>query len=124
MDRGFDILERLLHATYARQKVIASNVANADTPDYKAKDLEFNVVLNNEMTEVKATHPKHIKLSGTTGEKTVERASEDGTLWGDRNNVELDIEMAKMTENALLYETGTKLLSTKIRMFRNALRGR
>ncbi len=76
------------------------------------------------MAEAKTTHPKHIKLTGTSSERTVEIPSGDGTLWGDRNNVELDAEIAKMTENALLYETGVKLLSTKIRMFKNALRGR
>jgi flagellar basal-body rod protein FlgB len=48
----------------------------------------------------------------------------DTQPWIDQNNVELDQEVAKMTENAMLYQAGVTLLSTKIRMFKSALNTR
>jgi len=122
MDRGFEILERLLQATNIRQKVIASNITNADTPGYKAKDINFKGMLDEEITKLTVTHPNHIKTPNN--EKGGEVIELETPSWGDNNNVELDSEVAKMTENAILYEAGIKLFSTKIRMFKNALRTR
>jgi flagellar basal-body rod protein FlgB len=48
--------------------------------------------------------------------------SEETQPWADGNNVELDLEVAKMTENALVHQAGLTMLTTKIRMFKNALR--
>lgn len=119
MDNGFRILERLLRFTGIRHGVIASNIANADTPGYKAKDIRFEANLEEEIS-LKVTNPAHIRGSEPSMTPTV--ITENGGEWLDRNNVELDEEMAKMTENALLYQAGINMLSTKIRMFRNALR--
>jgi flagellar basal-body rod protein FlgB len=120
MGNGFQILERLLEATKTRHGVIASNIANADTPDYKVKDVKFDQMLNSEIIELKKTSPLHIEAFpfGQSGNVTVESTNH----WGDRNNVELDMEVAKMTENSLLYQAAIQMLSTKIRMFKNALR--
>ena len=69
------------------------------------------------------TSPKHISKTKSPKEPggmvPVERSS-----WEDGNNVTLDIELANMTENALLYEAGIKLLSKKLQMYKNAVRGR
>jgi flagellar basal-body rod protein FlgB len=46
--------------------------------------------------------------------------NEDTLFWGDKNNVELDMEVAKMTENGLLYQGATKLIATKYRMYKAA----
>lgn len=119
MDNGFRILERLLRFTGMRQGVLSSNIANADTPGYKSRDIRFEMAIDKELV-LKVTNPAHI--TGANPDVTpVVFAEEDGE-WLDKNNVELDIEIAKMTENALLYQAGINMLSTKIRMFRNALR--
>jgi flagellar basal-body rod protein FlgB len=47
---------------------------------------------------------------------------EESQSWADKNNVELDQEVAKMTENAMLFEAGVTLLKKKIQMFKNALK--
>jgi flagellar basal-body rod protein FlgB len=120
MDKGFKILERMVQTADIRQKVIASNIANSDTPGFKAKDVKFNNLLGKEM-KLSATNPKHIG-GGKAGEISSRTEVEDNLSWEDRNNVELNVEVAKMTENALLHDTAVTILSSKIRMFKNAIR--
>lgn len=119
MDNGFNVLERLIHFTNERHAAIASNISNADTPHYKAKDIKFENMLNSATMELSTTSKKHISISsGSAGEIKTEPA----LSWADENNVELDMEVAKMTENAMLFQAGVTLFSTKIKMFKNALR--
>jgi flagellar basal-body rod protein FlgB len=122
MDKGSKILERIIQAANIRQKVIASNIANSDTPGYKGKDIKFNNLLGNEM-RMAATNPKHIG-GGRSAEVSARTEVEDNLSWEDRNNVELNVEVAKMTENSLLHDTAVTILSSKIRMYKNALRTR
>ena len=123
MDNSFYLLESLIHFTNKRHKVIASNVANIDTPGFRAKDLRFSNIFSEEILELTGTHERHISSESEKFKKN-KTTLENDLIWADRNNVELDIEMAKMTENALLNEAGIKLLSTKIRMFKDAVKRR
>jgi flagellar basal-body rod protein FlgB len=120
MSDGFSILERVLHQTNARNNVLASNIANVDTPNYKARDISFGEVLGTEMGLAK-TDPKHLPGSGPSG-AAAELRTEGTQPWADGNNVELDQEVAKMTENAMFFQAGVTLLSKKVQMFKNALR--
>lgn len=120
MDQEFRILERIAQSADMRQKVIASNIANADTPGYQAADLEFKNILGNEQVKLSTSDPKHIagtKTNGVNGKLIVENSPS----WGDGNNVELDVEVAKMTENSLIYSTAITIMSTKLQMFKNAI---
>jgi flagellar basal-body rod protein FlgB len=119
MDKGFNILQKIVQATNVRQKVLASNVANADTPGYKGKDVKFDNLLGKEM-HLLTTNPKHLggANSATAGGK---KEIEDTLSWEDRNNVELNVEVANMTENAMLHDTAITIMSTKIKMFKDAI---
>jgi flagellar basal-body rod protein FlgB len=123
VDKGIQFLEELIKTSAFRHKVLASNIANVDTPGYKAKDVPFRKEMNNQIVEMVKTSPDHIQGTNNpkevSGMVPVERAS-----WEDGNNVVLDMELANMTENALLYETGVKLMSKKLMMYKNAIRGR
>ncbi len=120
MADGFRILEGLIRFTGLRHGVIASNIANTDTPQYKAKDLSFSDALGDAALELRRTHLRHVShnpaMSGSGA------AVETGEPWADGNTVELDLEVGKMTENALLFQAGITMLSTKMRMLRAALR--
>jgi flagellar basal-body rod protein FlgB len=105
-----------------RQRVISSNLANVDTPGYKAKDVKFGNLLNNTM-KLMTTDPKHVG-GGTNNEVTGNVIEENDLSWGDRNNVELNVEVAKMTENSLFHNAAIKILSSKIKMYKAALRSR
>lgn len=120
MSNGFDMLERLLQAATARHAVIASNISNADTPNYRARDIKFENLLNSATMELTTTNKKHLTGNGTG--LAGEISSEVTEQWADKNNVEVDMEVARMTENAMLYQAGVTMLAKKISMYKNALR--
>ncbi len=122
MDKGFNLLERLISATNMRHRVLLSNIANTDTPNYRAKDVDFKSYLSTEKTKLAVTDPRHIPSAGAGGGTSGDVTPETTQSWGDGNNVELDMEIAKMTENGLLYQAGVRLLSIQIGIFKNALR--
>jgi len=121
MDDGFNILEKLIYATQVRHKVLSSNVANTDTPKYRAKDVDFKSLINDAATSLRTTNQRHMQADPAGTGPVSSLSVDDRQSWGDDNNVELDMEVAKMTENGLLYEAGVKMMSTKMRMIKNAL---
>jgi flagellar basal-body rod protein FlgB len=121
MSDSISALEQMLRATSARHGVLSSNIANVDTPDYKGKDVVFEQALDSEIA-LAATSPDHLAPPGASGSPEVQVT--ETAPWVDGNTVELDQEVAKMTENAMLYQAGISLLSTRIKMFKNALRTR
>ena len=119
MDSGFRILHRLIKAADMRQRVVSSNIANADTPGYKARDVKFGDMLGKEM-KLKSTNPKHVGNENSNNMSS-QLVIEENPSWGDRNNVELNVEMAKMTENSLFHNAAIKLLNSKMKMFKSAI---
>jgi flagellar basal-body rod protein FlgB len=77
-------------------------------------------LLNDELLELKTTCPYHVKNIDLALSEEVN--TDPGQQWADKNNVQLDMEVAKMTENALLFQAALHMFSTKVRMFKNALR--
>jgi flagellar basal-body rod protein FlgB len=117
---SFRTLERLIYLANLRHGVLASNLANVDTPGYRAMDLKFEQLLDDNAMALRTTNQNHIQQSG---QGVVSSAGVDmSPAWLDKNNVELDIEVAKMTENSMLFEAGVSLLTAKMRMYRSALR--
>lgn len=121
MDKNFSQLEKILHSTSERQKVLASNIANAETPGYKAKDIKFDTIMGEQM-KLSTTSPRHINKTGSSssgGKVEVDNRPS----WGDGNNVELNNELAKMQENLLRHNAAIKLINKKISMYKSAIRG-
>ena len=121
MSDGIKVLERILQLANARHGVLASNIANVDTPNYKAKDMSFGQILGNEIG-LTTTDPKHLGPGEESGPGGI--TATETQPWADQNNVEMDLEVAKMTENAMLYEAAVTVLSKRVQMFKNALRTR
>lgn len=123
MDKGIQLLEEIIKTSAFRHKVLASNIANVDTPGYKAKDVPFSQEINAQVIRMTKTSPEH--LQGSKNPKEVKgMVPVERTSGEDGNNVALDMELANMTENALLYEAGVKLLSKKLMIYKNAIRGK
>ena len=116
---GFKTLEQLVHMAGMRHGVLTSNIANVDTPNYKSKDIKFQQTLDDEL-QLTVTAPGHIQNSNNSTANPIEEEKQDA--WADGNNVELDMEVAKMTENSMLFQAGVSMLETKIRMFKNSFR--
>jgi len=116
----FKILEGHLRASTQRHGVIASNIANVDTPGYKARDVKFDETLDKATIELRSTQPGHMTPAGQVAGGNVNL--DERPSWGDQNNVELDMEVAKMTENAVFFQAATTILSKNIQMYKAALR--
>ncbi len=133
------ILEKGLDLRAKRQAVLASNVANADTPGYRAKDLDFKRLMNrfieNELSsgqrgnpsslEIKkgalalsVTHPDHLIPEGGASALEGLKVSDET---GVPNNVDLDLEMARLAENSIKYQTNLQLLIKKFEGLKNAV---
>jgi len=120
MSDSMKILERLVQQTGIRHGVLASNIANVDTPNYRARDVSFGQVLGSEM-HMATPDPQHLQ-AGESASGAGEVQGEDSRPWADKNNVEMDLEVAKMTENAMLMEAAVTLLTKKIQMYKNAMK--
>jgi flagellar basal-body rod protein FlgB len=119
MDKAIRTLERIINFTTKRHGVLSSNIANVDTPGYKTKDLDFNYLVEKNTHELKVTNNRHI--SSSENDRIDDIKINTVPSWGDSNNVELDMEIAKMTENAMMFMGSATMLSIKFRMYKEAL---
>ncbi|MEC4685932.1 MAG: flagellar basal body rod protein FlgB [Nitrospirota bacterium] len=122
MDFTLKRLEEMIKFTMQRHSVLLSNLANSDTPQYRAKDIKFESVFDEERLRLKNTSPTHIRALEIRGDTELTMDTE--SPWLDGNNVEEDVEMAKITENALLYQTTLRLINDRFKMYRNLISGR
>ena len=118
-------LGNVLDLRAQQHALTASNLANADTPEYEARFIAFDRVLGEavgtgESLEMKRTNPLH--MPGTAGDvdrPTVETV--EAPPWSaDGNSVNLERETVRLTENAMLYGAVTKGLSKRMAMLRFA----
>lgn len=109
-----------------RQEVLASNLANADTPNYKAQDFRFAEALtravgrDSSMT-MAHTHGRHLQGSGTNPLQPRLLFRNESQPSIDGNTVETDVEMAQFSDNAIRYQAEITFLNSKISGLRAAL---
>ena len=113
-----------------RTSVIASNIANVDTPNYKARDLDFSSVMattqsNSNSNSMRTSHARHISVTNyqaLQGDSMVKyRLPNSASL--DGNTVEINTENSLFTENSLRYQATNTFLNSKIKGVMSALRG-
>ncbi len=105
LDSLTNSLERYMDLLSARQKVVASNIANADTPGFKTRDLDFQSEFQSVMS---SGSPRAAEVAGLP-------AKNDG------NNVDLDREARLLAENAMRFNLASGLMRTQIRMVKEAI---
>jgi len=88
-----------------RQRLVASNIANGDTPGYKTKDLDFQFEF---LSLVEGSRPNVLEVEGL-------RVKNDG------NNVSIDRESRMLAENALRFSLASNLLKSEVRIIRSAI---
>jgi flagellar basal-body rod protein FlgB len=118
--------ERALQFRAQRNEVLSSNIANADTPNYKARDLDFGQVLKGarqQSINLQTTSDLHKQAWGMTkqGAQTMYRVPTQPSL--DGNTVSTDVEQAQFAENALQYRASLAFLDGSIRTLRMAIKG-
>ena len=100
-------LEHYMDLLSARQKLVASNVANADTPGYKTQDIDFQSEF---LTMVQGEQPLASDVAGLA-EKP------------DGNNVSLDREARMLAENAMRFNVASTLLRSNLKTIQEAIQG-
>lgn len=109
-----------------RSSVLASNIANADTPGYKARDIDFRSVLataGNDQVALRTTRPGHIAANGGTvgGADLLYRVPVQPSL--DGNTVNSQVEQAQFAENSVRYQSTLTFLSGKFKSLKLAIKG-
>lgn len=126
IDKAFGITPTALLLRSQRSAVLAANIANAETPNYLARDYDFASTLRNAMQGetggLVSTDEAHISLVdkgelGTTLYRLPTKTQTNG------NTVEEEIEQAAFSENAVQYQTSLQFLNGSIRSLRLAIKG-
>ena len=122
---AFGIHAEALVVRARRAELLATNLANADTPGYRARDLDFNAVFNAEQgatAALRVTDPRH--LGGADGSYSyAERYREPRQASLDQNTVDAQAERAAFLDNAIRYQASVTLLNGRIKGLISALRG-
>ena len=126
-DSTIDGLQKQLELNFRRNQAITSNIANSETPQYRAVDLNFSNELDRafdkmggDSSPVKKTDPRHLDTLTDSGAHLISDLS--GATKGDGNNVDIDIQMGKLAYNAGQYSLSTNLVAKKLSMLLNAIR--
>ncbi len=130
LDEALRFNQTALSLRGARQELLASNIANADTPGYKARDFSFANALQNAVagTTVKlpmvTSSPMHLEgnAGNTVGGVQVQYRRPDQPS-ADGNTVNMDVERAQFADNALRYEASVKFTSDQLKDMLTALQG-
>lgn len=127
-DRTLQILEKGLNALSARQTAISNNIANVETPNYKAVDVAFENSLrqalssNGSTLTVQRTDEDHLRpmsMAGEVEDVDSQMFRRTGTSMRlDGNNVDVETEMVRLAETALRYQSFTTLASRKLALLR------
>ncbi len=129
IDQALQFQQTALHLREARQELIASNIANADTPNYQARDIDFAAALQDALgnsSNALQTRTASQHFAGSTGEnvlgtpvlyRTVVQPSADG------NTVSMDTERAQFAENTVRYEASLKFIGQQVKDVLTTLQG-
>lgn len=125
-DKTSQLLKKVLDLRQQNQQVIASNIANADTPGYTPARLSFEKELagaaGRNGSGMVATDPRHLPLRHGGVDQVEGRVlrTPDRSGLGDGNNVNVDQEMIDLAENQLLYEAAVQMLNKKMGLLKYA----
>ena len=137
MTSNLDFHSKALVLRAERQRVIASNIANADTPGFKARDLDFKEAMSQATggdlasragiatPATSTSHPKHIPLSGgaSTGSPAHLAYVAQSQPNLDGNSVDLDRERASFADNSVRYEATLRFINGSAKTILSAIQG-
>ena len=129
-DNTIATLQKTLNVGSLRHKVLTSNIANIDTPNYKA----FEVVMKDTLKrknhsagaiELVRTRPRHLSGRHSSSNPIKIKVADSTTfnLRADGNTVDLDRTMGKLAENTILYRSAAQIIRKKFQGLKNAIQG-
>ncbi|MCS7461902.1 flagellar basal body rod protein FlgB [Paenibacillus doosanensis] len=125
----FNQMERTLDAATMRQRVIADNIANVDTPYFKRSDVRFEELLQNELNGTAnlqgfRTDPRHFYIGRPATPEPQIVKDNNSAINNNLNNVDIDYEMSLMAKNQLRYNVMVQQVNSEIKKARTAIGGR
>jgi len=124
------MLEKALNLRSLQHRVLTSNIANMDTPNYKAVELAVAEEMSGKpdsssSIQLVQTQPRHIPIKPSAADHVKLKVAKppEFSLRGDGNTVDLDRTMGRLTENTLLYKTAAQIISQKFNGLKRAIRG-
>ncbi len=124
-DKAFGVHDDALLLFERRTRLLAENIANADTPQYKARDIDFDSALSQAKTDqvkLASTQPGHMALSTEPYNEYLKFRIPDQSS-ADGNTVDIQKEQAAFAENNIRYQTTLTILSRRISGLVNAFKG-
>lgn len=129
IDKLLGIQEPALYLQSRRAQLLAANIANADTPGYKARDIDFRAALKQvqntgpgQIEQMQVTNKRHLRgTDDMGGDEVLYRQPLQPSL--DGNTVESHVEMAAFTENSMRYLMSLRFISGKFKTLNMAIRG-
>jgi flagellar basal-body rod protein FlgB len=129
LDDALRFQQTALNIRAHRQQLLASNIANADTPHYKARDVDFKSALQGALggkagaLPLAQTASGHLKPQGTTSYNAALQYRAETQSSVDGNTVNLDVERGQFAENALHYEASVTFINGLLRTVQSAIQG-
>ena len=129
LDTSLQFHVEALNLRALRQQVLASNIANADTPGYKARDIDFSKSLEaavagrTQTTSLATTAARHLAQGqqGAAGGPVLYRKPVQPSL--DGNTVDMDVERAQFAENAIHFEANLMFINSQLKAMLAAIQG-
>ena len=130
MTNSLDFQAQALALRAERQRIIAGNIANADTPGFVARDMDFAGALReatgtatagSTMTGVSATSTAHLPFNGSTADLALKYAAPSQTNL-DSNSVDMDRERASFADNSVKYEASLRFINSDVRTMLDAMK--
>ncbi len=132
ISRAHSFLAQAMNGRSLRQELISSNIANIDTPFYKARDVDFETALQEESRRIYGYRNKELKMAKTDDlhldgykETDISKSTiylRDGHMArNDGNTVDLDVETTELSKNAVMYSALTSALKKDSMLFRSVL---
>ena len=134
-DRTSQIVDKAMQVRMLRQGFIASNIANADTPGFRAVDIDFRATMQRAVAaadaakapaklEPQRTDPRHFGAADAPDNKQIVFKAADAPMIGnDSNSVSLEVEIGKMRGNASEYAALSQILSKRLALVNHVIDG-
>lgn len=132
ISRAHDLMKEALDYRAARQDMIASNIANADTPNYRPRDIRFEEALALKSAQISSdksttlqmtqTSSKHLSGLDTTSDTKATTFFRDGHMArNDGNSVDLDVESSEMAKNSMMFNALTAAIKKDSTIFKSVI---
>ncbi len=131
LDDVWSFHQNALRVRGQRQEIIAANIANADTPNYKARDINFSASMKNAMagitseafkaTKTSAQHLDSLPTANHSNGNVLFRPIIQGSV--DGNTVDMDVERNQFADNAIRYEASLVMINGQLKKMLSAIQG-